>query len=220
MSKVVDGAALASCFKVVSSFASEIEAMSDSLVNLFTEAISEKNSKLPCALSDKRFSYDDCADDSGWVCTDIAYSLPLKNIDKRSKKTLAYLGFQISMTGMGIAAPGNHEPLVHVFLWEVPVDFNESYMEFPLENDDEIQVCDELLIEWISEEKSDKWSDRQWLFSLRLTSLNSSEDLKRCIVEPALALLRGDSVLSALPSSIEGLIRYTDKQQLFSEVES
>lgn len=220
MSKVVDGAALASCFKVVSSFGSEIESMSDSLVNLFTGAISEKDNKLPCALSDKRFSYHECTDDSGWVYTDIAYSLPLKNVDKRSKKTLAYLGFQISMTGTGIAAPGNQEPLVHVFLWKDHVDFDECYMEFPLEKESKIRVCEKLLIEWIPENETEQWSDREWLFSLRLTSLNSSEDLKRCIVDPALALLRGDSVLSALPSSIEGLIRYTDEQQLFSEVEN
>jgi len=218
MTKVVDGAALASCFKVVSSCGSEIEAMSDSLINLLAEAISEKNNNrpLPCAISDKHFS-SYSMDDSSWVCTDIAYNLPLKNVGKR--KTLAYLGFQISMAGAGIAAPGNNEPLVHVFLWKVPVDFNEFFMGFPLEKDDKIRVLDNLLIEWTPEEEIEKWSDREWLFSLRLTSLNSSEDLKRCIVDPALALLRGETVLSALPSSIDGLIHYTDVQQLFSEVE-
>lgn len=55
-----------------------------------------------------------------------------------------------------------------------------------------------------------QWSDRQWLFSLRLTTLNSSEELKRCIIDPALKLLRGETILSALPSSIEGLMHYTD----------
>lgn len=219
MTKVVDGAALASCFKVVSSCGSEIEAMSDSLVNLLAEAISEKNNNRPllCAISDKHFS-SYSMDDSAWVCTDIAYNLPLKNVGK-SKKTLAYLGFQISMAGAGIAAPGNSEPLVHVFLWKVPVDFNEFVMGFPLEMDDKIRVLDKLLIEWTPEEEIKQWSDREWLYSLRLTTLNSSEDLKRCIVDPVLALLRGDPVLSALPSSIEGLIRYTDEQQLFLEVE-
>lgn len=219
MTKVVDGAALASCFKVVSSCGSEIEAMSDSLANLFTDAISEEDDKLKpltCALNDKHFS-SYCMDDFGWVCTDIAYNLPLKRVG-RSKKTLAYLGFQISMMGTGIAAPRNNEPLVHVFLWEVPVDFVNDNVAYPLDKNSGPRVCNEVLIEWgvIGGE----WSDRQWLFSLRLTTLNSIEDLKRCIVDPALALLRGDSVISALPSSIEGLIRYTDEQLPFSKVES
>lgn len=220
MTKVVDGAALASCFKVVSSCGSEIDKMSDSLLNLLTDAFSEDDDKLKpllCALNGKHFS-SYCMDDFGWVCTDIAYNLPLKKVG-RSKQTLAYLGFQISMTGTGIAAPGNNEPLVHVFLWKEPVDFVNDNMGFPLEEDSNLCVCDEVLIKWGSWEKG-QWSDRLWLFSLRLTTLNSSEDLKRCIVEPALALLCGESVLSALPSSIEGLIRYTDKQQLFAEVKN
>ena len=137
MTKVVDGAALASCFKVVSSCGSEIDTMSDSVLNLFTNAFSEEDDKLkprPCALNGKHFS-SYCMDDFGWVCTDIAYSLPLKNKAKKYTKTLAYLGFQISMTGTGIAAPGNNEPLVHVFLWKEPVDFVNDNMGFPLEED-------------------------------------------------------------------------------------
>lgn len=214
MTNKVDGAALASCFKVVASCGKEIQALSDTLNNLITEAISS-NRELPCVLNNERVNYQDCMDDSsGWVYTDIAYSFPLKRLGKGQQKTSAYLGYQISMMGDGIAAPGNDEPLIHVFLWAAPVDFDEYYMGYPIDKDAESRVLDERLIMWNSE-NPEKWPSHHWVFSLHLTSLNSSEDLERCVVKPALALLRGESVLSALPDSIEGLIRYTDSQLIY-----
>ncbi|MBS1633870.1 MAG: hypothetical protein JST10_15005 [Bacteroidetes bacterium] len=225
MNQKIDGSALASCFKVAASSGKEINALTDALNNLFTEYLSR----------DKEFSSDkpkgdDRFDDSVWVYTDVAYSFPLKlqkkskNRGKGSNDIAGYLGYQISMIGDGIAIPKNNEPVIHIFFWEEKVDFDEDYyMGIPLEIDTIKQVHNNRLIEW-NPEGAYKKTVFFWTFSLRLTSLSSSEDLKRCIVEPAFKLLQDKSqykdVLTALPDSIEGIIFYPDDASLIYETEN
>ena len=129
------------------------------------------------------------------------------------------MGYQISLLGDGIKISDNAEPLLHVFCWKNPVKFDQDewYAGFPFEEtkDDPFEVVDSRLCVWGGREATD-WSTRSWMYSLRLTALNSPDDLKKYIVEPALALLKGMDVATALPDRwLEGLLfRYPAKEHL------
>lgn len=72
-------------------------------------------------------------DDQGCLYHSLAYSLPLRRKPKR--KTGSHLFFQISLTGDGMEAIDNHEPLIHIGLVTVP-EMKEAlaqqlYNDFP-----------------------------------------------------------------------------------------
>ena len=172
------------------------------LTNMFVEQLGIEKPTLPCVVVGEAIR-DDRTADSGWVVTDQASSLPLKSKGKGNKGVEGYLGFQISMTGDGIAIPGNKEPLLHVFYWEDPCDFKDEYYAFfPYLHDDEtpFEILHSRLMFW-GDLANTAWNERGWTFSLRLTTLNSPEDLRKFVIAPAMALLRCEDVRKALPDS-------------------
>jgi hypothetical protein len=213
----VNGNTLAGCFSLVAACGKEINGLHDMLANMLVERFTERKESLPCVLAGKAIN-DARMDDSEWVCTDTAFSLPLKAAGRGKKCAEQYVGYQISMSGDGIAIPGNAEPLLHVFCWGSPCDFtSEYYAGFPHVNDDEDPceiVCDRLML-WGSR-NSTEWNKRSWCYSLRLVALNSQDDLKTYVVDPALALLMGGEVVKALPDSWLGaaLICYPTREVL------
>ena len=169
---------------------------------------------MPCVVAAEA-TEESGMEDSEWVYTDFVWSLPLKSVGRGKTKTKRYLGYQISMFGDGIAIPGNLEPLLHVFCWGDAVNFDngEGYAGFPFE--DPLEVVDGRLCVWDIPEVTD-WSKHSWMYSLRLTALNSPDDLKKYVVEPVLALLKGIDPVTALPDDWLGgvLVRYPAKEQL------
>ena len=128
-----------------------------------------------------------------------------------------YLGYQISMTGDGIAIPGYPDPLLHVFCWGASVNFeNELYIGFPLEEEKDcpFQIVGDRLILW--GQPTDAWNVREWVYSLRLMALNSPTDLRTYVVDPARALLRGEDICTVLKEEWldKTLIRYPAKSLL------
>lgn len=139
-------------------------------------------------------------DPSGWVCSDIAYSLPLAV----SSEVIGWLGFQISLCGTGISHGGNQEPLIHVCFWTgAPITFPDYCMGFPLM--DGTAVEEGVLLDFTGEGDSRP----SWTYSLRLTSVNGPNDIREKIVKPAVALLTGVRLDQALPSSIGGVALYS-----------
>jgi len=219
----VDGKTVTQCFELVSQVTKEVEGLCGILPEMITKALSREKKSLPCNLVDIDFTNDLGYEDSGWVMTDTAYSFPLKGRGK--KKTQAYIGFQISLMGDGIAIPSNNEPLLHVFLWGDSCSFEEeSYLNFPIaddENDPQLRVVNDRLLLWGDKEldwgtEGLEWNQFQWSYSLRLMALNSPEDLKKHIIEPMLILLGGGDVMSALPDSLPALVKYPDIEQLIT----
>lgn len=206
---MIDGKAVGDCFAFVARCGLELNALRDALENLLTEQLTADKSTLPCVLvgGAKR---DERRDDGEWVCTDFACSFPLKSQGKGRKSVELYLGFQVSMSGDGIEVSGNNEPLIHVFCWEVPVDFQDYYMGFPLDFEDPHKVVDERLLLWGDQNAS--WNERQWTYSLRLMSINSIDDLNKYVVVPALELLKGKGICDVLPDEWLGkvLVRYPE----------
>jgi len=207
----VDGKTLAHCFSFVTACGKELNGLHDMLANMLVERITERRESLPFVLAGKAI-IDSRMDDSEWICTDIAFSLPLKAAGRGKKSAEQYVGYQISMAGDGIAIPGSEEPLLHVFCWGSPCDFTSGYYAgFPHVNDDEDPyeiVCDRLML-WGSR-KSSEWNKRSWCYSLRLVALNSQDDLQAYVVDPVVALLMGSEVIAALPDDWLGaaLVRY------------
>lgn len=212
----IDGKTISGCFKLVSRVGAELEALSDTLANRLVERVRENDTNTFLMASK---AIEDCrSDDSTWIYTDISYSLPLKLKGKGNRSAKRYLGYQISTMGDGIELPGNAEPLLHVFCWDRPIDFSEEeYVGFPLEEDadEAVEIAGDRLISWGGNARA--WYERSWMYSIRLTAINSPADLTKYIVEPALALMNGVDAHVALPDGwLDSIIvRYPAKESIF-----
>lgn len=208
----IDGKTLAQCFEMVAKSGSELEGLITSLKNMLVEKFEKNGNEWPFALAGD-FQYSDRLDESGWVYTDVSYSLPLKSRGKR--KAECYLGFQISMHGEGIAVPGQDaEPLLHVFCWDDPVNIAaENYMGFPLYKDETLNIREGRLLTWGAKD-SQHWNSCSWTYSLKLLALNNADALEKYAVDPAFALLTGEDVVKALPDDLVPFVHYASKDNL------
>ena len=125
-------------------------------------------------------------DNHDWVCTDKAYSLPMTIRPKRLASR--YIAFQLSLTGLGVEAKDNDEPLLHIAWWRDAIDLGDTKMGFPLEPGEyDLTVEAERLFRW-----SHPQGDTEWCYSVRLTDLNNPMDVQTNIVKPVKALLLDD----------------------------
>lgn len=143
-------------------------------------------------------------DPGGWVQTASAHSLPV--IMQRKRSVSAYVTFQISLAGNGIAALDNQQPLVHLCLWSDVIDFKEYWMGFPLFGDDEIEpeLEDGIVFRWPKFGRD--WGE--WNYSVRLAHLNTIQDIRQKILMPVQALLQGKRVPEVFTANTLGVVRY------------
>ncbi|ASV39791.1 hypothetical protein CI807_27475 [Pseudomonas sp. NS1(2017)] len=141
-------------------------------------------------------------DENAWVYTELGISLPI--ISKPKRSTGSYLVVQISLTGEGINAEDNQEPLIHIGRWGDPIDFEELQMGFPLDlaNEYDLILEDERLFRWVHTQY-----ENEWCYSLRLTDINSPNDVQHHIINPTKALLLGNSATEALSGT--AAVRYS-----------
>jgi hypothetical protein len=141
-------------------------------------------------------------DESEWVYIELGTSLPI--ISKPKRSTGSYLVVQISLTGEGINAEGNQEPLLHIGRWGGPINFEEIQMGFPLDLDHEYDLVleGERLFRWVHTQY-----ENEWCYSLRLTDINSPIDVQHHIINPTKALLLGNSATEALSGT--AAVRYS-----------
>ena len=211
---IIDGKALVQCFEVVAKCGCELVALSTLLKNMLIKNIGMTKNTFSFVPADKFIEKYRCSAITDWVVTDNAFSLPLKNRDKRKKTVERYLGFQISMAGDGIALPGQDaEPLLHIFCWDAPVEFDENYIGFPLESDEPFEVIDNRLLLWGTSDNR-QWNNCTWTYSLKLVQLNTIDDLQKNVINPVLALLSGADVVQSLPDSLLALVYYRSKETL------
>ncbi|QFG30072.1 hypothetical protein F6476_13130 [Pseudomonas umsongensis] len=143
-------------------------------------------------------------DAGGWIQTASAHSLPV--IMQRKRSIGAYLFFQISLAGNGIAAQDNTQPLVHVGLWSLPVDFKNYWMGFPLFDLDDVEpeLEEGVVFRWPMEGR--EWGE--WTYSLRLAQINTIQDIHEKIVTPVKALLQGKRLPEVFAPNVQGIVRY------------
>jgi len=199
MAHVFDGVKLTQCFNVVSNAGKEIDALSEILNNQLAKAIAKTSFRL----DQKEPIYSERNDDSDWISTGIANSFALKS--KGKKVADNYLSYQVSLYGDGVGSDENAEPLLHVYLWSVAADYDEDcymYIPYPASSEEDPWelTYNGQLISWDNFEG--------WTFSIRLTTLNSAQDLEQYVVNPAIALLNGEQPEEAFAGSHPGLITY------------
>lgn len=213
MARDFNGTTITKCFEVVALCGKEIEALCETLDSLFLKKISSRKPSEHYSLSAGGVKEVHRTDDSGWIVLDVARNFPFRT--RKKQKTEMYLGYQISLVQGGIALPKNNEPLLHVFFWNAPVNFEEMYIKFPFGDDLDrsCQVVGNKLVVW-GEAEPQNWTDREWIFSVKLTSLNSNADLLERVVIPALALLDRAGADQALPDGLPGLVLYPDVRYL------
>ncbi|OGB52265.1 MAG: hypothetical protein A2503_14435 [Burkholderiales bacterium RIFOXYD12_FULL_59_19] len=205
-----DGNQLVQCFNAISAFGKEIDSLCSSLNELLTKEIGK--AVLSCKVAGE-FSEDSRQDEACWLYTDVASSLPLMGKTLRKNRPEMYIGYQISMIGDGMSFCGNEDPLLHVYLWRDENCFDdECYMRYPLAQDPPYQLISNRLIVW--GDLKDGWKEYEWTFSIRLLSLDSSKALLDRVIKPAIALLAGTAVTSALPDNLPGLVIYSDESVL------
>jgi len=150
-------------------------------------------------------------DESGWLCTELAASLPVVIKPKRS--TGSYLVFQISLVGYGVEAVGNAEPLLHVGWWSSPIDFDGVQMGFPLASDTGLILEEGRLFKW-----GEPGEETEWCYSLRLTDINNPADVLLNIIRPMKALLLGSSAAQALSGTVA--VIYEELQSVAGQFEA
>jgi hypothetical protein len=182
MNDITIGESIANSVDLIDKAGKEI----DSLLNLIEEEVNRE-------LLDRSFGlfpyvgtwqYSENFSDNQWVYKDVARSLELG--ERSNSKTKRYLSIQVSLSGEGIESSksDNKEPLVHVCFWEIPVNFNED-IYFSLGEAD-AHLKNNVLWDWSPD--ASRWIEQEWTYSLRLTSINTIEDIRRKIVSPFIAL--------------------------------
>lgn len=159
------------------------------------------------AYGDWQSVYDN--DESGWLCTELGISLPIAIKPKRS--VCGYLILQISLTGFGMAAVENQEPLLHLGWWTSALDFVDFKMVFPLHLDPEYphRLEAERLFCWSS---PDSHASTEWCYSVRLTDINRPNDIKTNLINPLRSLLLDQSADLALADT--SAVKYAPVEEI------
>ncbi len=195
MEQKFDGKIWTQCIRLASTAFNEVNALIESLDELLEEEFSDTSeAHLPKLVVD----WEDGTgwDDSEWIYVNYASYYPLKAKGPGNKRASSYLGYQISLDGEGMAASGNHEPLLHLFVMnEEPEVVDGLAITFDIGAEDNIEYVphkDEYLM-CKGGEHSAAWTRQDWFFSLRLAGLESVDDLKQFAVKPVMDLLAGKS---------------------------
>lgn len=178
----------------------------NSLMTMIQESVNEFDFKEDVNISGD-WAYDHINDDSDFLCLNYAASLGLKQ--SRKKKTQCYLNIEFSLAGDGMTheETNNQEPLVHISLWDVQTDYNNGYcFSLIMREEENITLQEEVLFNWSPE--TDNWAEQSWTYSLKLTSLNSLEDIKNKIILPVNKLIITNSATEAGLQAIDGIVKY------------
>jgi hypothetical protein len=201
------GKAISASFAFVSEVGKECEA----LANLIKGEISALFSKDPLIALYKpgEWSSSYRTDESGWVFSAAAWTLPLTPKGKR--KATAHLAFQITFLCNDAAGGFSPEPLIHVNLWDDPTDVRyDNYMGFEMRDISprslaRFQEGTASLFRWETENGA---ADR-WTFSLRLAQINSLDDIRDQICKLIRSLLIDVDEGEAAVHETSGVIRWS-----------
>lgn len=152
--------------------------------------------------------WDDCfrIDDDDWVYTDSCVFL---GVGKRNGKANKYINIQISLYGDGMRSglDDNEEPLLHVSFRDDATDYEDGvYFSIADLDDAEVSLEENVLFNW--GQIGCEWNKQEWTFSLKLTSINSIEDINSKIVKPLSALISGADIEKAGLKMIQGIVHY------------
>ena len=221
MDEMTKGESISACFEYLSRCGVEIGNLAACVKDLIRKEIERRGAALGFAPGGE-WEEDWRYDESEWLTSDAAWSLPLKRRAKGRQSAKAFLTIQVSLWGDGLT-PRGREPVVHVYCFEEACSFGDAdyyYMGFPLDAEEENSDGKAVIqagrcIVWKKDEES-PWLGT-WAYSIRLTALSGQEAVNSLIVVPAMRLLAGDKVEDALPDVLfdQGLVEYPELEQLF-----
>ncbi|SDB43357.1 hypothetical protein SAMN05660653_02095 [Desulfonatronum thiosulfatophilum] len=212
MSQKNIGISIHQSVKMIEQAGREIDSLSKLIQLEIDNAMSSKLSTVCKIVESWNENLSELYDELEFVCTGYAFSLGLGQIKKGRSTTARWLGVQISLAGDGMCSEivENEQPLVHINLWNHPVYFDEElYMGpkiKPVMSPDSIVLINNILFDWTPEKAL--WQDKEWTYSLFLTSLNTIDDIRKKIVQPVTELMKSASPEQAKLTEIEGVVRY------------
>lgn len=148
-------------------------------------------------------------DDENYVYELYSEVLPLQKTKRNRNEAQRFLMIQVSLDGDGMTheEANNHEPLIHIALWDEPINLNnEQYISLHLSEADSFTIQENVLLNWYPEAES--WTEQSWTYSLTLTSLNTPKDIKDKVIRPIRALMQNCDPLSAGLDKLDGIVRY------------
>lgn len=152
---------------------------------------------------------DSRTDDSGFLWNQYSENLGIKKGNWKRKDAQMYLNIQISLDGDGMTheETNNLEPLIHISLWGAHSDVNNSvYFALKMDETEEVTLQNEVLLNWAPDAKD--WTEQSWTYSLKLTSLNSLDNIETKIIQPIQALLGSNSAETAGLNTLDGIVKY------------
>jgi hypothetical protein len=198
------GKAISASIALLSKVGEECEA----LANLIKQEVSDlfRKSPLNTLYKPGEWSSSYRTDTSGWIFSDVAWTLPLT--PKRKQKPTAHLAFQMSFLCDDAQGGFSPEPLLHINLWDDPTDVRyENYMGFKMCDVSprslvRLQSGTARLFRW----ETDNGAADRWTYSLRLVEINNLDDIRSQICMLIEMLLRnvdeGEAVLDETSSAV------------------
>jgi hypothetical protein len=157
--------------------------------------------------------YDYKYDRNGWIITDYIHGYELKKGGKGKRKAHGHVGVHLAFYNEQYCGNSGWEPSLFVFY--APGD-----EKFTLESLDDILasnfICpqDNRIWRWAELDEKDSATD-SWMFSVRLLSINTEDDIQTKIVHPTRALLADPGNSAAALTSEETFFRFQWEEDTF-----
>ncbi|WP_404419007.1 hypothetical protein [Marinospirillum sp.] len=203
------GVNLHNSVKLIKQAGKEINALVAMIKNEINSAIEKDQLGCNAYTHGRGWSEESYLDDENYVCEFYSEVLPLQKTKRNRKEAQRYLIIQVSLDGEGMTheEANNHEPLIHISLWDAPVDLNDGqYMSLLLEHFDGFSVQENVLLNWYPEVEC--WTEQSWTYSLILTSLNTPKDIQKKVINPIRNLMKTGDPLSARLDKLDGIVKY------------
>ena len=148
------------------------------------------------------WQFADKATASNWLYQQTLLSHKLKTHDGQSM----FLSIQISLFGEGVNSVSidNERPIVHVCYSRCPFVDMENGISIQELLNEKVGLKHHILWYWPSLTSSPS----EWLFSLKLSALDSQMAIDTQLLLPTLMLIKTDAVLPAFVQALEGIVRY------------
>jgi hypothetical protein len=223
MKQITLGTNIYKAFKLVENFGTEVEALAELITSKINDHVFDENrDSVGYKIMGKWRSYS-LTSDYDWIIKQYWHVLPLSNNKKAKTKTSHHLFvfFDIAGDESSFDKIGNTEPLLHIWLTSEDDD-----AIFSIDPDEILKWGEDW--QWKSnvlgcfKSEFDGNYLNEWMFTLRLTSINSPEDIDKKVINPLLSLLlnKYDDAIKYL-ENIDGIVRFVaDNNDSFSLVHS
>ncbi len=155
-------------------------------------------------------------DDYKWVCLDTVVNFGITWVDDDEQS--GWLAIQFSLLPDVDQFPGAAEPLLHILYTTTANGWGADNFKWDWKDDSFLYLEFNKLQTWV-DEKGDKtplsslW-EKEWAFSVPLTSINTTEDLRTQLIEPIIAIFSNEDIKGAF-SRADKLLKFKVEENSF-----